>query len=205
MKPRAGKVFALVALALGVAGISGTSEGCRTATQVELVVTYDGKCSDLQEVAFIIGTDRGVAEARIESNVFTTTTTHCEQGSPARVGTLVVTPNDATGRASIIVLASFGQSVSECKPDKGYAGCIIARRAFAFVYDSALTLEIHLERSCKDVPCDAESTCKHAACVNSTVACAASGCSKPGVLADGGTELVDAPTNPDAYAVRAAP
>ena len=57
------KGFALVALALGVAGISGTSEGCRTATQVELVVTYDGKCSDLQEVALIIGTDRGVAEA----------------------------------------------------------------------------------------------------------------------------------------------
>ncbi len=63
VKPRARKVFALVALAFGVAGISGTSEGCRTATQVELVVTYDGKCSDLQEVAFIIGTDRGTAEA----------------------------------------------------------------------------------------------------------------------------------------------
>jgi hypothetical protein len=199
VKRRARKLSALFALALGVAGISGTSEGCRTATQVELVVTYDGMCSDLQEVAFIIGTDPSVAEGRIESNVFTTTTTHCEQGSPSRVGTLVVTPNDATGRASIIVLASFGQHVSECKPEKGYADCIIARRAFAFVDHTALTLEIPLERSCKDVPCDAVSTCKHASCVSSNVACAASGCSEVGVIADGGTELVDAPMDPDAY------
>jgi hypothetical protein len=199
VKRRARKVSAVVALALGVAGISGTSEGCRTATQVELVVTYDGMCTDLQEVAFIIGTDPGTAEGRIESNVFTTTTSHCEQGSPSRVGTLVVTPSDATGRASIIVLASFGQHVSECKPEKGYAGCIIARRAFAFVDHSALTLEIALERSCKDVPCDAVSTCKHASCVNSSVGCSGSGCSEVGVSADGGTELVNAPMSPGEY------
>ena len=199
VKRRARKVSAVVALLFSVAGIAAISEGCRTATQVELVVTYDGMCSDLQEVAFIIGTDPTTAEGRIESNVFTTTTSHCEPGSPSRVGTLVVTPNDATGRASIIVLASFGQHVSECKPEKGYAGCIVARRAFAFVDHTALTLEIPLERSCKDVPCDAESTCKHAACVNSSVACAASGCPEPGVIADGGTELVDAPMDPDAY------
>lgn len=176
------------------------SEACRTATQVELVVTYDGACSDLQEVAFIIGTDPTVAEGRIESNVFTTTTSHCAPGSPSQVGTLVVTPNDATGRASIIVLASFGgQHVTECKPEKGYAGCIVARRAFAFVDHTALTLDIPLEQSCKDVPCNAESTCRHAACVNSTVSCNASGCGDPGVIADGGIEYTDAPTTSDAY------
>jgi len=194
---RAWKVTAAIALAFSVAG---ASEACRTATQVELVVTYDGKCSDLQEVAFIIGTDPNVAEGRIESNVFTTTTTHCEQGSPSRVGSLVVTPNDATGRASIIVLASFGgQPVTECKPEKGYAGCIIARRAFAFVDHTALTLEIPLEASCKNVPCDAVSTCKNAACVTSDVSCTGSGCGQPGVISDGGIEFTDAPTDPDAY------
>jgi hypothetical protein len=194
---RALKVTSVMAL---VVGMTGASEACRTATQVELDVTYDGLCTDLQEVAFIVGTDPTVAESRIETNVFTTTTSHCEPGSPSRVGTLVVTPNDATGRASIIVLASFGgQHVTDCKPEKGYAGCIIARRAFAFVDHTALTLEIPLEVSCKNVPCDAVSTCKHASCVSSETMCTGSGCGDVGVSADGGPEYVDAPTDPDGY------
>ena len=181
-------------------GVASASEACRTATQVELDVTYDGMCADLQEVAFIVGTDPTVAESRIETNIFTTTTSHCEPGSPSRVGSLVVTPNDSTGRASIIVLASFGgQHVTDCKPEKGYAGCIVARRAFGFVDHTALTLEIPLEVSCKNVPCDAVSTCKHATCVSSETSCTGNGCGDPGVIADGGTELSDAPTNPDAY------
>jgi hypothetical protein len=197
VRRRAVKVTAGIGLLLGAALMS---EACRTATQVELVVTYDGACSDLREVAFIIGTDPTVAEGRIESNVFTTTTSHCEPGSPSRVGTLVVTPNDATGRASIIVLASFGgQHVTECKPEKGYFGCIIARRAFAFVDHTALMLDIPLETSCKNVPCDAESTCKKAACVTSNVSCTESGCNPPGAIADGGIEFTDAPTTSDAY------
>ncbi len=194
---RALEVTSVMALVVGAAG---ASEACRTATQVELDVTYDGNCADLQEVAFIVGTDPAVAESRIETNVFTTTTSHCEPGSPSRVGTLVVTPNDGTERASIIVLASFGgQHVTDCKPEKGYAGCIIARRAFAFVDHTALTLEIPLETSCKNVPCDAVSTCKHASCVSSETSCSGSGCGDPGVIADGGVELSDAPTDPDAY------
>jgi hypothetical protein len=197
VRRRAVQITAVIGLLLGTALMS---EACRTATQVELVVTYDGACTDLQEVAFIIGTDPTVAEGRIESNVFTTTTSHCEAGSPSRVGTLVVTPNDATGRAAIIVLASFGgQHVTECKPEKGYAGCIVARRAFAFVDHTALTLDIPLETSCKNVPCDAESTCKNASCVTSGVSCGERGCGQPGVIADGGIEFTDAPTNPDAY------
>lgn len=183
--------------------ITAMSQGCRTATQVELVVTYNGACTDLDEVAFIIGTDAKIAEGRIETNLFTTTTKQCTPGGPNRVGTLVVTPNDATGHASIIVLASsFGQPITACKPEMGYQGCIVARRAFAFVDHTALTLEIPLEVDCKNVPCDAESTCKHAACVASTVSCDERGCSEPGALPDGGTELVDAPTDPDGFVQR---
>lgn len=193
---RASKLIAAIAVAFAMVG---ATEACRTATQVELVVTYDGKCSDLNEVAFIIGTDPQVAEGRIESNVFTTSTTHCEQGSPSQVGSLVVTPNDNTGRASIIVLGAFGQHASDCKPEKGYAGCIVARRAFSFVDHTALTLLIPLEASCKDVPCDAHSTCTNMRCVNSNVMCAEGGCGDPGMTADGGVELADAPMNPDAF------
>ena len=91
------------------------------------------------------------------------------------------------------------QHASDCKPEKGYAGCIIARRAFAFVDHTALTLEIPLEASCKNVPCDALSTCKSSACVDSNVSCGESGCGAPGMISDGGIVFTDAPTNPDAY------
>jgi hypothetical protein len=86
------RVSAFIAL---VFASTGVSEGCRTATQVELVVTYDGNCSDLTAVGIIVGTEPGLVEQRVDTNVFTTSTSHCEPGTPARVGTLVVTPNDA--------------------------------------------------------------------------------------------------------------
>lgn len=196
VQPRAKKVSAVIAVAFAIAGMS---QGCRTATQMELVVTYDGKCSDLEAVGFIIGTDPVLTERRIDTNLFTTSTSQCEPGNPSRVGTLVITPNDATSRASVIVLGAIGQRVEDCKPEQGYAGCILARRTFGFVDHTALTLDIPLEVDCKSVPCDAVSTCKHASCVSSTVECSDSGCNKPGDPGDGGLVTVDAPTSSDAY------
>src|SRR5258706_7055113 len=99
---------------------------CRSATQMTLEVTYSGKCGDLGPVAFIVGTDPEISESRIETNVFTTTTSQCEPiPSGSLVGTLVITPNDDTGRASVIVLTCVGQPVEKCKAKDGYFGCIV--------------------------------------------------------------------------------
>ena len=184
-------------------GVTGATEACRAPTQVTLEVTYSGACGELGGVAFIIATEPRVAESRIEGNVFTTKTIECTGGGtpgrPARVGTLVVTPNGSTDRAAIIVIAGVGKPVEECKAKDGYLGCIVARRAFSFVEHASLTLDVPLDRDCKDVPCNEVSTCKRGACVDSAVNCSSDGCSKPGELADGGLATVDAPTSSDAY------
>jgi hypothetical protein len=174
-------------------------EACRAPTQMTLDVTYGGNCADLRGVAIIVGTDPTVAESRIASNLFTTTTSQCAGvGAGSRVGTLVVTPNDSIGQGSVVVLGSFDRPVEQCKASEGYFGCIVARRIFSFVPHTALTIEIPLDPDCKNVPCDAVSTCKKGACTDAHVDCGAGGCSQPGQLADGGTAFVDAPTNPEA-------
>ncbi|MBX3186938.1 MAG: hypothetical protein KF819_07985 [Labilithrix sp.] len=196
MGARATTAALAIASALGV-GLLG--EACRTPTQVTLDVTYEGTCADLGGVGLIVGTDPYAAEDRIKHDIFTTVTTECTEGKPARVGTLVVTPNDDTDRASIIVLAGFGKRPEACKAADGYRGCIIARRSLSFVERTRLTLAIGLDPNCLDFPCDALSTCKNQKCVESRVDCSSEGCGEVGVLPDGGEALTDAPTNPDAY------
>jgi hypothetical protein len=174
-------------------------EACRSPTQMTLDVTYGGNCADLRGVAIIVGTDPTVSESRIATNLFTTTTSQCAPaGAGSRVGTLVVTPNDSIGQGSVVVLGSFDKPVEQCKASEGYFGCIVARRIFSFVAHTALTIEIPLDPDCKNVPCDAVSTCKKGACTDAHVDCGAGGCSQPGQLSDGGTLFVDAPTSPEA-------
>ena len=181
--------------------ITASTGACRTPTQVTLDVTYrGGACSDLRGVAFIVATDPHGAEARIATDLFTTVTTDCTlglPGEPQRVGTLVVTPNDDSNRASIIVLTSIDKRVEECTPADGYFGCIVARRAFSFVDHTSLTMEISLDLDCKNVPCDAVSTCAKGTCVDSAVPCTEDGCGPPIEQTDAGA--VDAPTTSDAY------
>jgi hypothetical protein len=207
--PRAKKAGVAIAVTfLGTIGVA--TEACRNATQVELVVTYSGPCGELQPggVGFIVATSPdGVngAEGRIKDNVFTTLTSDCLQEAPksARIGTLVVTPNDSTDRASIIVMGAFGgKHLEDCKPSNGYFGCIVARRTFHFVEHAGLSLEISLDPECLNVPCDAVSTCSGMKCVDSNVDCNSDGCRPPGALDDGGQKTVDAPTSSDAYVMQ---
>ena len=200
MGPRAKKASIVVALA-GAVTVASASEACRSATQMELDVTYNGPCKDLDSVAFIVGTDPYVAESRIANNVFTTTTRDCTQVSPtlARVGTLVLTPNADTNHTALVVLAGFGIPVEQCKASDGYFGCIIARRSFVFVPHTSLTLGVSLDADCLNVPCSAVSTCSHKQCIDSNVECSADGCKKVGETDDGGVATVDAPTSSDAY------
>ena len=203
MRPRRKKVVIALGLTLVGVGLMTASEGCRNATQVELVVTYSGACKDLAGVAFIVATDPYVAEGRIEPNVFTTSTVDCTPISPtlSRVGTLVVTPNDGTDKSSIMVMAGIGTTrVEDCKRSMGYFGCIVARRTFFFVPHTGLTLDIPLEAECLNVPCNAVSTCSHKSCIDSKVECDTGGCGQPGeLLPDGGRKIVDAATSPEGY------
>lgn len=183
---------------LGIAcafGVVLSMQGCRTPTEAILDVSFTGSCEAASNIAFIVGTDPVDSEQRIEKGIFTTTA-DCATG---KVGTLVVTPNESTGRAAIVVLAGVGKSGRQCLSSEGYKDCIIARRVFAFVEHTSLTIPIKLDLDCKDVPCDAMSTCENKKCASSSIECTEVGCLPPGQSSDGGTTYVDAPTDPDAY------
>jgi len=181
-RTRAARLIA--AAALGTVTLGVVSEACRAPTQVTLDVTYTGKCSDLGGVAFVVGTDPHDAERRIPS--FTTVTSACTDGSPARIGTLVVTPSDGTSRGAVVILAGFGKPPGACDPAKGYFDCVVARRTFSFLDHASPTLPVQLTPDCRSVSCDAVSTCYRGQCISSDVLCRETGCSDVGVLPDGG-------------------
>lgn len=186
----------LIAVAtVGAIAIVVGSEACRAPTQVTLDITYTGKCRDLNGVAFVIGTDPRATEARLPS--FTTVTPSCTDGTPARIGTLVVTPSDSTSRGAIVVIAGIGKPPVACDPANGFLDCIVARRAFAFVDHASPTLPVELALDCRSVSCDAVSSCKHGRCVPSDVVCSESACADVGALPDGGpiAAPADAPSD----------
>jgi hypothetical protein len=195
---RRSQKFAL-SLACGFAMLLAIG-ACRSPTQMTLDVTYGGQCADLKAVAFIVGTDPAASESRIATHELTTTTTQCEPSNgTSHVGTLVVTPNDDSGRASVIVLTGVTKTTDKCTADDGYFGCIIARRIFSFVDHTSLAMEIPLDLDCVNVPCNAVSTCNKGACIDAHQDCESSGCHPAGQLDDGGVPSVDAPSSSDAY------
>jgi hypothetical protein len=110
------------------------------------------------------------------------------------IGTLVITPSDATG--AVIVRARFSDTPDATCVAPDYKGCIVARRSFSFIEHAAVTLPISLEAACVDVPCDVESSCRSGVCVSSTAACSdgANACmsiAEPVPDKDGGVVLPD--------------
>lgn len=181
-------------LAVACAATATAAHACKDPTQVTVEITTLGfRCSELRKISIVVASDPDKAEAKA---VFPQAeVTSCEDDH--RVGTLVLTP--AEDRGAVMVLASYTDR--RCEPPR-YEGCIVARRAFSFIDHVPLRLPIALEASCKDVPCNALSSCRSGQCVSSSADCHDDGtCAAPAqpvVAEDGGvvppppTDLVDA-------------
>lgn len=155
-------VFACTALAIG--------PGCKDATQatVEIRIAKSDLCPKLGGTAIAVGADRADVEARISTYV-TAETRDCDAASGS-IGSLVVTPGAAGKSAIVVVVAidtSRARSAIDCKPP-GYAGCVVARRFFAFADHKNLRIPITIDPECVDVPCNASSTCRKGNCYDST-------------------------------------
>ncbi|MCC6558094.1 MAG: hypothetical protein IT372_34535, partial [Polyangiaceae bacterium] len=139
--------------------------GCRAPTQVTVEVSTDVPCAELRGVTLTVG-EPGALEALSP----TTATDACAQGDPrSRVGSIVVVPSDEIDDAFglRIVGGVDGEADACAAPD--YAGCIVARREMRFVPHTELYLPVVLRGSCKDVPCDATTTCVLGECVPAVV------------------------------------
>ena len=194
--------LSLLLSATAAAGVVGLAlmPGCRDATQVtvEVSLAKRASCTETNGTAITVGTDPAGTQKRVEDQFVTATTTSCTEASH-EIGTLVVTPSSSGGggRASIIVVVSYDKAVepSSCRPPL-FKGCIVARRQFTFTEYRGLHLPITIDPDCKDVPCDAFSTCRTGKCFSSDVSCTDDSCLEPGDPGDGGTS-VDGQVIPD--------
>jgi hypothetical protein len=126
------------------------------------------------------------------------------------VGSLAVVPNSGSdGRVSVKVVLGIDRAASTCQPPS-YTGCIVARRTLSYAPHERLRLPISLYAACKDVPCDAASTCNVlgqcvSAAVDPATCSGPSGCTTPGdpSLPIGTDASADAPSE-DALAHDAA-
>jgi hypothetical protein len=182
--------FARVAVSvLAVAGATLTvGPGCRGATQVtvEISLADRASCAEVHGTAITIGVDPADTEKRVASEFVNASTASCDPSSRS-IGTLVVTPS-VQGVASIVVVVAYADGVSpaSCKPPL-YTGCIVARRHFGFSTHQQLHMPITIDPDCRNVPCDAFSTCRTGKCFTSEATCEGNSCVQPGDPGDGGT------------------
>jgi hypothetical protein len=169
--------------------------GCRDATQatIDISLTKLAHCTETNGTAITVGVDPAGTEDRVAHEFVTATTSACDPAT-GEIGTLVLTPS--SGHASVIVVVAYDKvSPASCKPPL-YKGCIVARRQFSFTDHKAIMMPISIDPDCKDVPCDAFSTCRTGKCFSADVACTGDNCLQPGDPGDGGT-AVDGEVIPD--------
>jgi len=167
---RARRYIAPVAtIAAFATSLMAVAPGCRDATQatLEIRMLKTDLCPKLGGTAIAVGANRDEVEARVSTYV-TAETRDCDVGS-GTIGSLVVTPGEG-GRSAIVVAVAFdtarARTATDCKPP-AYAGCVVARRYFAFSDHKNLRIPISIDPECLDVPCNATSTCRKGNCYDS--------------------------------------
>lgn len=177
----------------------GAVGGCRAPTQMTLDISYrTGMCG--KGIAILAGDDPHAVEGKVQAKFYAAQTSTCD--ASGHVGTLVLTPSASSGnggRGAVIVIAGISADPSTCTAANGYAGCVVARRVFAFAEHTSLSMPISLDFACENVPCSETSSCKSRQCVSSQAMCNGDVCDEYGVAPDGGPAVEpDAPTSNEA-------
>ena len=165
-----GAAAVLVAVAVG---------SCRGATEVFVEARTNLPYRDGFVVSFTVGTLEDVERA--------TPTTEAREpwGPDGFVGSLAVVPTSGSdGALAVKVVLGVDSDSRSCAPPE-YRGCVVARRRIHYSPHERLRLPIALYVQCKNVACDAASTCNVLGqCVSATVDPATCGgergCTVPG-------------------------
>ncbi|HEU4409850.1 MAG TPA: hypothetical protein VFS43_31645 [Polyangiaceae bacterium] len=183
------RLAAALTLALGAPMICDCSE---TKTRVQLRVTTDLPCPRVNGVS-ITGGRRGQIEDRRPAFY----SDSCVDSGG--LGTFLLVPldeylNELELKVVVAVLDEAGAGPAgpdACTPATGYAGCIVARRAFSALPDETIYVEVPLLANCLDVAsgCGPERTCVAGLCFSALVedpnVCLQSGVCDNNVLPDG--------------------
>jgi uncharacterized membrane protein YgcG len=134
---------------------------CRDPTQISLRIRTNAECLDVIDTTITVG-----KLGEIEKKPQVATTANCEDASNGRIGSLVVVPSgDKDDEVAVKVVTGINRAASQCTPDNGYSGCIVARRALRFRPHESVEMPILMALDCLDVPCNATQTCKNGNCV----------------------------------------
>ena len=161
----------VIAVALPVLGASAS---CLDPTEVTLDVATDLPCGETKGTTFTGGT-----LGAVESAAPSTSTARCEGGS---IGTLVATPaGSKDSNAAFVVVLGVDRPASECNAANRFKGCIVQRRSLRYRPHRPIRLPVEMLLVCKDVACDANSTCARTgkcvpAAIDDPSACGAVGC-----------------------------
>lgn len=146
----------------------GAVVSCLGATQIDLHVTTNAKCTDKSQwkgVSIYVG-----SPADVESKAPALTTTAC--AGNGQVGSLVLVPTGSdSDEVGIRVVAGVARDPEECAANL-YAGCIVARRSLRYSPHQSLDLYVALTDDCVGISCDSTHTCVGGTCVDSQSASA---------------------------------
>ncbi len=138
--------------------------GCRSPTEVELVLSTDVPCSRFKGAAIFVGSTEDAAESLAPLTVGYT----CQD--EGQLGTIFVIPaGDSDQSLFVRIVAGIDLDATRCTANDPDAHCIVARRRLAFVPHEHLTLPIALEQTCAGRTCQASETCEQGVCIDATL------------------------------------
>ena len=116
-----------------LAVLAGLTLTCVESTQVTFNITTDVPCADVAGTSITVGLD-GTTEGAAPLTV----SNDCRSdGTVGAIGTYTVVPRGTKPvTASVKIAMAVGKNMSveaDCTAEKGYQGCIVARRRVSFV------------------------------------------------------------------------
>jgi hypothetical protein len=151
------RLVAFPIIAFGVVAV-----GCLDPTEIILDITSDIPCSSMGTVTIFLQ-----HPSDPDPTAVTQTQECAASGSESTIGSLVIIPGDSNDAAGTIIVATTvnGSPSTNCASAPLQAGCVVARRKFAFEPHTTLTIPIDLQSACTGVVCDPNSTCVNGSCV----------------------------------------
>lgn len=126
---------------------------CLPATQVTFELRTDVPCDEVGQVGVAVGTADEVEAVSLQP-----VQASCSSDGMINVlGTYAAKPGSAELEVGVrVVMSALGETLGGCSTQNG---CITARRTLRFVPRRGLMVPVDLFRVCRDVPCDAVTTC----------------------------------------------
>ena len=156
--------YRMIAVPALFALVSLEGAACRTPTDMTVHVVSDVPCVKQRGVIVAVG-DPSTYESLPPSGQ----SLQCSQvGTDLYdMGTIVIVPHaDGADRLGIRVVVGVDRDAETCSSADGFKGCIVARRLLNYLPHNELTVDVLLRDACKDVPCDAKTTCVDRSCAS---------------------------------------